>query len=146
MKVWGSAALVGLSLISFVARAETKIDAGSWVQTEKRVVEGAGSVSEDTRPAICLKGGDATLEKLLMPPAEDMAAAKCTGGVAAVDGGNAKLTMMCPASHVPAINSAASITYTPSSYEGTGTTEFTTMDGRRQSVKVTLSGKRAGDC
>jgi hypothetical protein len=145
MRKWIVPALTSLLMLPLAAEAETSVEAGSWEIGEKTAIEGQPEMAAPSR-TVCLGRGEATLERLVMPPPEQMAARKCTAGLEA-SGGTAKATMTCPMSDDgPAITGNLDIKYSATGYEATGPIEFKMKDGSGGKGKTTLAGKRVGDC
>jgi hypothetical protein len=145
MRALSLPALVGMLVLPLAAYAETPVDAGNWEFSEKIAIEGQGEMPSPPR-SMCLKAGEATLEKLVLPPAEEMAVRKCKAELTAGNG-TAKASMVCPASDEgPGLTGNLDIKYTPTSFEGSGPIEFKMKDGSGGKGITTLTGKRAGDC
>lgn len=145
MKALSVPALAVLLILPLAAYAETPVDAGNWEFSEKTAIEGQGEIPSPPR-TMCLKAGEATLEKLVLPPVAEMEARKCKTELTGSNG-TAKASMACPASDQgPGITGNLDIKYTPTSFEGSGPIEFKMKDGTGGKGTVTLNGKRAGDC
>jgi hypothetical protein len=128
-----------------MAHAETPIEPGLWEKTEKVTVDGKELSPRSQK--ICLKAGEATLERLMLITADEAAARGCNNSVSAPGPGLVKMSMSCHASDTgPAIGAAMDLKFTPTSFEGTGTVETKAKDGHADKGTSLLSGKRLGDC
>ena len=127
------------------AHADTAVQPGLWEKTEKVTLDGNALPA---RPrTVCLKANEASLERLVMINDEDARARGCKSEEMQPSPGTMRMTMSCPASdNEPAIEAAAEVRYTPTSFEGTGTVKMTAKDGQSHSGTSVLSGKRQGDC
>ena len=133
-------------LIAGPANAQTAIQAGLWEVTDKTTLEGVQPMPA-TSKRLCVKGGEAILERLLYPSPEDFAKHGCTFTPGAQQAGVFKATTGCPATdQTPGVTAEAEISYKPDSYEGLG--QLTVKDKAGTTVKGSsvLSGKRVGDC
>ena len=133
-------------LIAGPANAQTAIQAGLWEVTDKTTLEGVQPMPA-TSKRLCVKGGEAILERLLYPSPEDFAKHGCTFTPGAKQAGVFKATTVCPATdQTPGVTAEAEISYKPDSYEGLG--QLTVKDKAGTIVKGSsvLSGKRVGDC
>ncbi len=128
-----------------MAHAETPIEAGLWEKIEKVTLDGNALPSRSQK--ICLKAGEASLERLVLITADEAAARGCKSSVSAPGPGLVSMSMSCPASDIePAIGAAMELKFTPTSFEGSGTVEIKAKDGRGGKGTSLLSGKRLGDC
>jgi hypothetical protein len=134
-----------LLLMAAGARADTAVRPGLWETTEKVTLDGNDL---PVRPrSVCLKANEASIERLLMLSEEEAKARGCKSEETQPSSGSVRMTMSCPASDSePAIDAAAEVRYTPTSFEGTGTVKMTAKDGQTHSGTSALSGKRRGDC
>jgi hypothetical protein len=133
-------------LIAGPANAQTAIQAGLWEVTDKTTLEGVQPMPA-TSKRLCVKGGEAILERLLYPSPEDFAKHGCTFTPGAKQASVFKATTVCPATdQTPGVTAEAEISYKPDSYEGLG--QLTVKDKAGTIVKGSsvLSGKRVGDC
>jgi len=144
MKSWISSA-AALSMLASIAHAETSIQAGLWERSEKVTLDG-NSLSPRSQK-ICLKAGEASLERLMLITADEAAARGCDSNVSSPGPGLIRISMSCPASDTePAIVAAMELKFTPTSFEGSGTVEIKAKDGRDSKGTSLLSGRRLGDC
>lgn len=134
------------AMIAFPVYAQTVLKEGLWETTDKTTLEGVQPMPSSTKQA-CLKGAEASLERLLYPTPEDFAKHGCTFAPGPKQEGVFKATTVCPPSdELPGVTAEAEISYKPDSYEGLG--QLTIKDKAGATVKGTsvLSGKRIGDC
>ena len=144
MKSW-IPPVAALSMLVPTAHAETPIQAGLWEKTEKVTFDDKAPSSRSQK--ICLKAGEANLERLVLITADEATARGCKIDVSAPGPGLVKMEMACPASETePAIGAAMELKFTPTSFEGTGTAEIKARDGHDSKGTSLLSGKRLGDC
>jgi hypothetical protein len=144
MKSW-IPPLAALSLLASMAHAETSIQAGLWERTEKVTLDGKASSPRSQK--ICLKAGEASLERLVLITADEATARGCDSTVSAQGPGLVRMSMSCPASDTePAISATMELKFTPTSFEGSGTVETKAKDGHDDKGTSVLSGKRLGDC
>jgi len=137
---------VFLLAMTIPAYADTSVQPGSWEKTEAVTVDGT-QVPSSPR-SVCLKAGEATLERLLLINDDEAKARGCKSEITRPDEGRAVMTMSCPASgDEPAVDVSADVRFTPSTFEGTGQVLIKGKDGGpdRKGSSV-LSGKRLGDC
>jgi hypothetical protein len=128
-----------------MAHAETPIQPGLWEKTEKVTLDGKELSLRSQK--ICLKSGEASLERLALITADEAAARGCNSTVSAPGTGRVTMSMSCPASDTePAIGAAMELKFTPTSFEGSGTVEIKAKDGHGGKGTSLLSGKRLGDC
>jgi hypothetical protein len=134
-----------LFLLVPMAQAETPVQAGLWERTEKVTLDGKELSSRSHR--ICLKNGEASLERLVLITADEAAARGCKSSVSAQAPGLVRMSMSCPANETePAIDARMELKFTPTSFEGSGTVEIKARDGHDGKGTSLLSGKRVGDC
>jgi hypothetical protein len=144
MKSWVPS-VAALFLLAPMAHAETPIHAGLWEKTEKVTLDGKELSPRSHR--ICLKAGEASLERLMLITADEAAARGCNSSVSAPGPGLVRMSMSCPASDTEsAIDAAMELRFTPTSFEGSGTVEIKAKDGHDGKGTSQLSGKRLGDC
>lgn len=142
MKSWMIAAVLSLALPAY---AETPIQPGLWERTEKATLGGKELPSRPQK--ICLKAGEASLERLMLITADEAAARGCDRSVSTTGPGLVRMSMSCPVSDSdPAIGAAMELKFTPTSFEGSGTVEIKARDGHDKKGTSLLSGKRLGDC
>jgi hypothetical protein len=96
MKPFVRLAAIGLVLAAASARAQTAIQPGLWEVTDKTTIEGVQAMPS-TSKRVCVKGGEAILERLLYPPPEDFARHGCSFTPGAKQAGIFKATTSCPA-------------------------------------------------
>jgi hypothetical protein len=133
-------------MLTLVAKAESPVQAGLWEMSEKVAIEGAAEMPSPPRQ-VCLKSGEANLEKMLLPPPDEAAAHGCKAESAQTSAGVMTLNIACPATDTdPGVNATAEIKYTPTTYEGVGKAEMKAKDGKGAKGPSKLSGKRIGDC
>ena len=140
------AAAIGGTLISGAVHSQTAIQAGLWEVTDKTTLQGVQPMPS-TSKRVCVKGGEAILERLLYPTPDDFAKHGCTFTPGPKQPGIFKATTVCPATdQTPGVTAEAEITYKPDSYDGLG--QLTVKDKAGTTVKgnSVLSGKRVGDC
>ena len=145
MKGFAPAVLIGL-LLAGPATAQTAIQPGLWEVTDKTALEGVQSMPA-TSKKVCVKGGEAILERLLYPPPEEFAKHGCTFSPGPKQTGLFRATTSCPATDdIAGVTANAEISYKPDSYEGLG--QLLVKDKKGTTVKGSsvLSGKRIGDC
>lgn len=141
----GAAVLVMAIVLAVAARAETEVEPGLWEKSEKVTVDSRELPSEPRN--ICLKKGEASLERLVLINDDEAAARGCKSEATPAGAGRVNMTMSCPASgDEPALTAKLEVRFTATSFEGTGSVENKPKDGPAQVAKSTLSGKRRGDC
>src|SRR5205807_275484 len=107
-------------LVAGPVHAQTALQPGMWEITDKTTLEGVQSMPS-TSKQVCLKGGEATLERLLYPAPEDFAKHGCTFAPGPKQPGIFKAKTVCPATDdVPGVTADAEISYKPDSYQGLG--------------------------
>ncbi len=137
--------IAALSMLAPMAQAETPIQAGLWEKTEKVTLD--GNALSPRSQKICLKSGEASLERLMLITADEAVARGCDRNVSAPVPGQVKMSMSCPASDTePSIGAAMELKLTPTSFEGSGTVQIKAKDGHESKGTSQLSGKRLGDC
>jgi hypothetical protein len=146
MKSFVMAAAFGLSLAAASAHAQTAIQPGLWEVSDKTTMEGVQPMPSTSRQ-VCIKGGEATLERLLYPTPDDFAKHGCSFAPGPKQAGIFKATTMCPATdQTPGVTAEAEISYSPTSYEGLDQLTVKSKDGTTAKGSSVLSGKRVGDC
>ena len=144
MKSWVRL-VAALSMLAPIAHAETSIQAGLWERAEKVTLDGNSLPPRSQK--ICLKAGEANLERLMLITADEAAARGCGSNVSSPGPGLIRISMSCPASDTePAIVAAMELKFTPTSFEGSGTVEIKAKDGHDSKGTSLLSGRRLGDC
>jgi len=146
MKSFFVFAAVAGALIAGSSQAQTAIQAGLWEVTDKTTLEGVQPMPA-TSKRVCVKGGEAILERLLYPTPEDFAKHGCTFTPGPKQAGVFRATTVCqPTEQTPGVTAEAEISYKPDSYEGLG--QLTVKDKAGTTIKGSsvLSGKRVGDC
>ena len=137
---------VSLSLAAVSAAAQTAIQPGLWEVTEKTSLEGVQPMPA-TSKRVCVKGGEAILERLLYPTPDDFAKHGCTFTPGDKQAGVFKAATFCPATdQTPSVTANAEINYKPDSYEGAGQLLVKDKAGTTIKGSSVLSGKRVGDC
>ena len=146
MKFFVIPAATAAILVGGHAQAQTALQPGLWEITDKTTLEGV-QPTPATSKQLCLKGAEATLERLLYPAPEDFAKHGCTFEPGPKQAGTFKATTVCPPNdQLPGVTASAEISYKPDSYEGLG--QLLLQDKGGTTVKGTsvMSGKRVGDC
>jgi hypothetical protein len=127
------------------AYADTPVQPGSWEKTESVRIDGT-QVPSSPR-SVCLKAGEATLERLLLINDDEAKARGCKSEITRPGEGRVLMTMSCPASgDEPAVEVSADLRFTPTSFDGTGQVLIKGKDGPDRKGSSVLSGKRLGDC
>jgi hypothetical protein len=127
------------------AHADTSVQAGLWETTETVTVDNTPVPSFPR--SVCVKAGEATLERLLLIDDDEAKARGCKSEVTRPGDGRALMTMSCPArGDEPAVDVSADVRFTPTSFEGTGRVSIKAKDGHERKGSSTLTGKRLGDC
>lgn len=140
------AAIVALSMVAGAGQAQTALQPGLWEVTDKTTMEGVQPMPMTSRK-VCIKGAEATLERLLYPAPDVFAKHGCTFRPAAAQPGVFKATTMCPATAtLPSVTATAEISYKPDSYEGLGQLLIKDATGTTLKGSSVMSGKRVGDC
>ena len=135
-----------VALVAGAAHAQTAIHAGLWEVTDKTTLEGVQPMPA-TSKRVCVKGGEAILERLLYPTPDDFAKHGCTFTPGAKQPGVFKAKTVCPAKDQdPGVTAEAEVSYTPDSYEGLGQLLVEDKAGTTLKGTSVLSGKRVGDC
>jgi hypothetical protein len=115
MKSFVMAAALGLSLAAASAHAQTAIQPGLWEVSDKTTMEGVQPMPSTSRQ-VCIKGGEATLERLLYPTPDDFAKHGCSFAPGPKQAGIFKATTACPATdQTPGVTAEAEISYSPTS-------------------------------
>jgi hypothetical protein len=127
------------------AHADTSVQPGLWEKTETVTVDGTKVPSQPR--SVCLKTGEASLERLLLINDDEAKARGCKSEITQPGEGREILSMSCPASDTePAVDVSADVRFTPTSFEGTGKVLIKGKDGSERKGTSALAGKRAGDC
>lgn len=146
MKLPGLSAFAAASLLAAAAGAQTPVLPGEWETTEKTTMEGVQAMPA-TSKKVCLKAGEADLERLLFPTRDEMKEHRCTFEEGAKKAGVLSATLTCPPSDaVAGVTAKAEVTYSTTSYQGTGQLEAQDKSGTTIKGRSELSGKRLGDC
>ena len=95
MKSFVMGAAFGLSLAAGSAHAQTAIQPGLWEVSDKTTMEGVQPMPSTSRQ-VCIKGGEATLERLLYPTPDDFAKHGCSFAPGPKQAGIFKATTVCP--------------------------------------------------
>ena len=142
--VWTASAV--LCLAAGAAAAQTAIQPGLWEVSDETTMEGVQPMPS-TSKRVCVKGGEAILERLLYPPPEEFARHGCTFTPGAKQAGVFKATTSCPATdQTPGVTAEAEVNYKPDSYQGMGQLLAKDKAGTTVKGSSVLSGKRVGDC
>jgi hypothetical protein len=146
MKAFVWMVAVSLSLAALPAEAQTAIQPGLWEVTDKTTMEGVQAMPSSSK-RVCVKGGEAILERLLYPSPEDFAKHGCTFTPGAKQAGIFKATTVCPATdQTPGVTANAEVSYKSDSYQGLGQLVVKDKAGTTVKGSSVLSGKRVGDC
>lgn len=146
MKLLSLMTAAALSFVGTGAVAQTAIQAGEWEASEKTSMDGMQAMPA-TSKKVCLKGDEAQLERLLFPTPDEIKQHGCKYEEGPKKAGVLSATLTCPpADTVPGVTAKAEITYTATSYQGTGQLEALDTKGHRIKGSSELSGKRVGDC
>jgi hypothetical protein len=146
MKLLSLMTAAAVSLAGAGAVAQTAIQAGEWETSEKSSMEGVQTMPA-TSKKICLKGDEAQLERLLFPTPDEMKQHGCKYEEGPKKAGMLTATLTCPPTDtVPGVTAKAEITYSATSYQGTGQLEANDNKGMKLKGSSELSGKRLGDC
>ncbi|MGQ0582167.1 MAG: DUF3617 domain-containing protein [Reyranella sp.] len=146
MKLYAVSAVAVGVLIAGVAGAQTAIQAGEWETNDKTSLEGVQPMPA-TSHKICLKTGDAHLERLLFPAPDEIAKHGCKYEGGLKQPGILQSSLSCPpADTAPGVDAKSEITFTQTSYEGLGQVLIKDKSGTTIKGTSTLSGKRVGDC
>jgi hypothetical protein len=134
-----------LVAVTIPAHADTSVQAGQWEKTETVTLDGAQVPS---RPrTVCLKEGEASLERLLLINDDEAKARGCKSEITRPAEARLLMTMSCPASDTePAVDVSADVRFTPTSFEGTGKVLIKGKGGPDRKGTSVLAGKRTGDC
>ncbi|MGE5150405.1 MAG: DUF3617 domain-containing protein [Rhodospirillaceae bacterium] len=132
-------------VVALPARADTSVQAGRWEKTETVTVDGTRVPSQPR--SVCLKAGEASLERLLLINDDEAKARGCTSEIVRPAEARVLMTMSCPASDSePAVDVSADVRFTPTSFEGTGKVLIKGKGGPDRKGTSVLAGKRSGDC
>ena len=146
IKGYGVLAILVMSSFAIAAHAQTAIQAGEWEVTEKTTMEGVQPMPATSKKT-CLKAEEAELERLLFPAPDEMKEHGCTYKESTRQAGVLKATLFCPLSDkMAAVTATAEVTYSATSYEGTGQIEAKDKSGTTIRGKSVLNGRRVGDC
>lgn len=146
MKSFVTAGAIGLGMAAGQLHAQTAIQPGLWEVTDKTTMEGVKPMPA-TSKRVCVKGGEAILERLLYPPPEEFARHGCTFTPGVKEPGIFKATSSCPATdQAPGVTAGAEISYKSDSYEGLGQLLVKDKAGTTTKGSSVMSGKRVGDC
>lgn len=146
MKSFAMAAAFGLLTAGSAAHAQTAIQAGLWEVSDKTTLQGVQPMPTTSR-RVCVKGGEAILERLLYPTPDDFAKHGCTFTPGPKQDGIFRATTSCPATaQTPGVTAEAEINYNSNSYEGLGQLTVKDKAGATLKGSSVLSGKRVGDC
>lgn len=139
-------AILGFALAAAPALAQTAIQPGLWEVADKTTLEGVQSMPATSRK-VCVKGGEAILERLLYPAPEEFAKHGCIFTPGAKQAGLFTATTECPVKDdVAGVTANAQVTYKPDSYEGVGSLLVKDKAGATLKGSSLLTGRRIGDC
>ena len=139
-------AAASAALFAGASHAQTAIQAGLWEVTDKTTLEGVQPMPS-TSKRVCVKGGEAILERLLYPTPDDFAKHGCTFTPGPKQAGIFKATTVCPPTdQTPGVTAEADINYKSDSYQGVGKLLVKDKAGTTIKGSSDLSGKRVGDC
>ena len=128
------------------AKAQTALKPGLWEITDKTSFENGAPIPPASRE-LCLKGDEATLERVLYPAPEQFAKHGCTFAPGPKEPGLFKAKTVCPANEtLPEVTAEAEIRYKPDSYEGMGQLLLRDRSGNTAKGTSVLTGKRLKDC
>jgi hypothetical protein len=140
------AAMTGALIAASSSHAQTAIQAGLWEVSDRTTLEGVQPMPS-TSKRVCVKGGEAILERLLYPTPDDFAKHGCTFTPGPKQPGIFKATTVCPPTEqTPGVTAEAEISYKPESYQGLGKLLVKDKTGTTIKGSSELSGKRVGDC
>jgi hypothetical protein len=146
MKYLTLVATVVAALFAGPAQSQTFLQGGEWETTDQTTLEGGQPMPMASRK-VCMKGNEATLERLLYPAPEEFAKHGCTFAPGSSQSGVFKATTVCPVTDdVPGVTAEADINYKPTSYEGKGHLTIREKSGKEFKGHSVLTGKRIGDC
>ena len=138
------AALLAGTTVATV-QAQTALQPGLWEITDKTTLEGTQPTPATSRE-LCLKGEEATLERVLYPAPEQFAKHGCTFTPGPKQPGVFKAKTVCPANDtLPEVTAEAEISYKPDSYEGLGQLLLRDRTGATVKGSSVLTGKRLRD-
>jgi hypothetical protein len=147
MRAWKVAAVAGLVIVAgatFVMRPKPPppVQAGKWETMAVRKVN--GGTSEINRGLLCLKGTDATLERLVNPVEQRP---DCKGEDETQGDGVFRKAWTCPGNiGLPEERIEMEIHYRQDSYDGIAKLLSKSATGFTPNGNVALTGKRIGDC
>lgn len=127
------------------AHAQTAVQPGQWEATDKGEIEGGGPMPPATR-TVCLKSGDATLERLLFLTPDKLKEEGCSAEPGPQKTGVMTSTLTCKSEERGELTAKVEVNYTATSYQGVGRMEVKTKAGKQVKGISTLTGKRLGDC
>ena len=147
MRPWKIAAAAGLAIVAaatFVMRPKPPppVDAGRWQTTAIRKAN--GGTSEVNRGLFCLKGTDATLERLVNPVEQRT---DCKPAEQSQGEGIFRKVWICPGVNgLPDERIEMEVHYRQDGYDGTAKLLSKSANGFTPSGDMVLTGKRVGDC
>jgi len=147
VRPWKIAAVAGLAIVAvatFVMRPKPPppVQAGKWETAAVRKIN--GGTSEINRGLLCLKGTDATLERLVNPVENR---ADCKAGDESQGDGIFRKAWTCPGVNgLPEERIEMEIHYRPDGYDGIAKLLSKSANGLTPNGNVALTGKRVGDC
>lgn len=131
--------------VAGAAHAQTAIQPGQWEATDKGEIEGGGPMPPATK-TVCLKGADATLERLLFLTPDKLKEAGCSAEPGPKKAGVLTSTLNCKSEERGDLTAKVEVNYTATSYEGVGRMDLKTKAGKLMKGTSFLTGKRLGDC
>lgn len=138
-------AFLVVAAVAGAAHAQTAVQPGQWEVTDKGEIEGGGPMPPATR-TVCLKGEDATLERLLFLTPAKLKEEGCSAEPGPKKAGVLTSTLTCKSEERGELSAKVEVNYTATSYEGVGRMEVKTKAGKQVKGTSTLTGKRLGDC
>jgi hypothetical protein len=147
MRPWKVAAIAAVliaGVVTFVTRPKPPppVDAGRWQTTAVRKAN--GGTSEVNRGLFCLKGSDATLERLVNPVEQRT---DCKAGEQSQGEGIFRKVWTCPGVNgLPDERIEMEVHYRQDGYDGIAKLLSKTANGFTPSGNVVLTGNRVGDC
>lgn len=134
-----------VAAIAGTVHAQTPVQPGEWETTDKGEIEGGAAMPPATKK-ICLKGADATLERLLFLTPEKLKEAGCSAEAGPQKAGVLTSTLTCKSEERGDLTAKVEVNYTATSYEGVGRMDLKAKSGKLMKGTSTLTGKRLGDC
>ena len=134
-----------VAAVAGTAHAQTALQPGQGETTDKGEIEGGGSMPAATK-TVCLKGADATLERLLFLSPDKLKEAGCSAEPGPKKTGVLTSTLTCKSEERGELTAKVEVNYTATSYEGVGRMEVKTKAGKLVKGSSILTGKRLGDC